>query len=498
MTMRMRVTAVFALVALVTAPASAQVFTDMANHPSRRAAERLAAKGIVVRLPDGRLAPDEPLTRLDVAVFLSKTLGIPTGGVPYLDFRDVDQIPPADRAAVAAASIMGTLSAQKVQVRKGPVLYTLSTNKAVYGPDEQIELTFTIANEGPGVPTEVLSSDRGRPRVKLTERDGAKPGYEGELYVESKTAQGTKRELVARVMIKEVRPDGAIVEVVEQGTVEMKPGLKVLYIQDVWFEYTSSQFHDFIIRDPEGNEIARWSLNRAFLPLTRPVPLAGGHDIKESTRWRQLDQNDKPVRPGRYELIAMHTTKDNPTTLSTTFNRGIITAFPDNTFRPKQAVTRADLAVFMVRAMGLETDAGRRATDPLQVADARDIPAEAHGAVAVALEKKMMLPASDNTFRPARTATRGDAVLALNVLMETMGRFDYTLGTLRETRGGPPPVIVIEDANKQIRPLRVAVVSAIYRNDVPVLLLQLRPGDQLKMLKPTDAGEIMYIEATGR
>ena len=195
MTMRMRVAAVLALVALVTAPASAQIFTDMANHPSRRAAERLAAKGIVVRLPDGRLAPDEPLTRLDVAVFLSKTLGIPTSGVPYLDFKDVDQIPPADRAAVAAASIMGTLSAQKVQLRKGPVLYTLSTNKAVYGPDEPIELTFAIANEGPGVPTEVLPADRGRPRVKLSERDGAKVGYEGELYVESKTAQGMKRDL---------------------------------------------------------------------------------------------------------------------------------------------------------------------------------------------------------------------------------------------------------------------------------------------------------------
>jgi hypothetical protein len=118
--------------------------------------------------------------------------------------------------------------------------------------------------------------------------------------------------------------------------------------------------------------------------------------------------------------------------------------------------------------------------------------------VVVALDKKIMLPFPDNSFRPTRTATRGDAVIALNVLMESFSRYDYTTGTLREIRGGPPPVIVIEDANKQIRPLRVSVVSAIYRNDQVVLLLQLRPGDQLKMLKPTDAGEIMYVEATGR
>jgi hypothetical protein len=82
--------------------------------------------------------------------------------------------------------------------------------------------------------------------------------------------------------------------------------------------------------------------------------------------------------------------------------------------------------------------------------------------------------------------------------METLNRFDFTTATLREIRGGPPPVVVVEDANKQIRSMRVAVVSAIYRNDQPILFLQLRPGDQLKMLKPTDAGEIMYVEATGR
>ncbi|MDR7519672.1 MAG: S-layer homology domain-containing protein [Armatimonadota bacterium] len=493
-----RAAAAIALLAVAAAPAAAQIFTDMANHPARRAAERLAAKGVVTRLPDGRLAPDDPLTRLDVAVSLARVLGLPTGGIPYLDFRDTDQIPPGDRAAVAAASIMGTVSATRVEIRKGTVVYTLTTNKTVYAPDEPIQLNFSIANEGPGVPTEILSADRGRPRVRLSERDGAKVGYQGEVYVETRTPQGTRRDRVARIQIKEFRPDGAIVDILDQGSVEWKPGLKALYLQDVWFEYSSTQFYDFVVRDADGNEMARWSLNRPFQPVAQPIPLAAGTAIQDATRWRQLDQNDRPVRPGRYELVAVHTTKENPTELSITFQRGIIAAFPDNTFRPRQPVTRADLAVFMVRAMGLETEARRRANDPLQVADARDIPAEARGSVVVALEKKALLPLPDNTFRPARTATRGDAVLGLNVLMETLGRYDYTTATLREVRGGPPPVVVVEDANKQIRSHRVAVVSAIYRNDQVVLLLQLRPGDQLKMLKPTDAGEVMYIEATGR
>lgn len=493
-----RVIAVLAVLALVAAPAVAQIFTDMANHPSRRAAERLAAKGIVTRLPDGRLAPDEPLTRLDVALFLARTLGIPTGGVRMPDFRDIDQIPPADRVAVAAASVLGTVSATKVEVKRGTVVYTLTANKPVYGPDEQIELTFTIANLGPGRETEVLSADRGRYRIRLTERDGIKVGTEGELYVESRTPQGVTRQTVARVRVVETRLDGSVVEVVEEGTVAIKTGLKVFFLQDVLFDYGTTQFHDFVIRDVEGNEVARWSLNRPFVVLDRPLPLAANQSLKFATRWKQMDQNDQPVRPGRYELIAVHTTKENPTTVQISFQRGMISAFPDNTFRPRQTVTRAELATFMVRAAGLEAEAYRKSNEPLQVADAAEIPTASRGSVVVAIERKMVPPLADNTFRPGRTANRGEAVFALNVMMEILGRYDFVTGTLRETRGGPPPVVVVEDANKQIRSHRVAVVSAVYRNDVPILLLQLRPGDQLRMLRPSDAGEVMYIEATGR
>jgi len=498
MRMRTRVAATLAAVVLIAAPAAAQIFVDMANHPSRRAAERLAAKGIVTRLPDGRLAPDESLTRLDMALFLAKTIGIPASGIRLPDFKDMDQIPSADRYAVAAASTLGTVSTKKVEVKKGAVLYTLSTNKASYAPDEMVELTFTIGNVGPGRETEVLSPDRGRQRIKLTERDGMKPGYEGELYIENRTPQGVVRGKVARIRVVEVRSDASVLEILDEGTVQMKTGLKVFFLQDAWFEYGTSQFHDFIIKDAEGNEMARWSLGRPFVPVDRPIPLAANQTITYASRWRQLDQNDQPVRPGRYELIAMQTTKENPTTLSIGFQRGLIAAYGDNTFRPKQTITRADLAVFMVRALGLESEAFRKANDSLQVADARDIPAEVRGSVVLAIERKIVPPLGDNTFRPTRMANRGEAIFALNVLMEVMERYDFVTATLRETRGGPPPVVVVEGADRQIRSHRVAVVSAIYRNDAPVLLLQLRPGDQLKMLRPTDAGEVMYIEATGR
>jgi hypothetical protein len=132
------------------------------------------------------------------------------------------------------------------------------------------------------------------------------------------------------------------------------------------------------------------------------------------------------------------------------------------------------------------------------VADGRDIPVDVRGSVVIALDRKLMQPFTDNTFRPTRTSTRGEAIFALNVLMEALNRYDFVTATLREVRQGPPPVVVVEDAQKQIRTQRVGVVSAIYRNDQVVVLQQLRPGDQVKMLKPTDAGEVLYLEATGR
>jgi hypothetical protein len=493
-----RVAAMAIVVALAAAPATAQIFTDMANNPARQAAERLAAKGVVTRLPDGRFAPNEPLTRLDLAAFLGRSLGVPSSGLRPLEFRDVDQIPPTERAAVAAASVMGTVSSTRVEIKKGPVVYALATDKKAYAPDEQVKLIFTIANVGPGRETEIMSPERGRQRIRLGERDGMKPGYEGELYVESRTPQGVTRETVARVRVAVVRPTESVLDIVTDGTVQMRPGLKVFYLQDVWFEYPTTQFHDFIVRDGEGNEVARWSLNRPFQTVDQPVPLAANQEMRFETFWRQLDQNDQPARPGRYEIVAMQTTKENPTTVMVVYQRGLMTAFPDNTFRPRQPVTRAELAVFGVRAMGLEAEAAQRASASLVVADARDIPAEARGSVALALDRKFVLALPDNTFRPGQTATRGDAIMVLNAMMEALGRYNYTVGTLREVRGGPPPVVVVEGEDKQLRTHRVAPVSAIYRGGQPVVLVQLRPGDQVKMLKPTDAGLVMYIEAVGR
>lgn len=266
--------------------------------------------------------------------------------------------------------------------------------------------------------------------------------------------------------------------------------------EDVLFEYHNSQFHDFIVRRADGMEVARWSLGRAFLPVEKPVPLAAGKSMNFNTRWRQLDQNDRPIGPGRYEVVAVHTTKTSPTSLSLFFQKGLVVGYPDNTFRPDQPVTRAELAALAVRAGGLDAEAFSRATATLPVSDNAAVLPWARGSVAVAIERKM-IPLLDGAFRPAQGATRADAAVALDVLMGLLKKYDFQKGVFRGLRESRPPTISIEDEKKAVRTFRVAPAHAVYRNDRRASLGALRPGDVLQFLKESDVGDVVYIEATG-
>jgi hypothetical protein len=413
---RRRWSAVAALAAVVilVLPAWGAIFSDIQGNFAQQSAERLAAKGIVRVPADGKFNPAGPVTRLDFAIFLSRAMGLSGQGLSLPELKDLTEIPRDAQSAVAAVMNVGTVAPPKVEVRKGQITYTLSTDKALYGPGDLVELRFEVKNTG--------------------------------------TA-------------------------------------------DVQFEFTNSQFHDFVIREADGTEIARWSVGRAFLPIQGPVTLAAGAAYPAATRWRQLDQNDNPVPPGRYEISAIHTTKSSPTTLTLTFVKGMMPAFPDNTWRPRAELSRADLAAIVIRAMGLGE---APATAQIPVADAATIPAALRGAVAVAVEKKILLVNAANQIRPAATATRAEVAWALDQLMTATNRYDFSKGILKDVSTGTPSFIVVEDDKKQQRTFRVARAHAIYRNNAPVALRDLRAGDNVLFLKPTDVGDVTYIEASTR
>ncbi len=268
----------------------------------------------------------------------------------------------------------------------------------------------------------------------------------------------------------------------------------------VYFEYVRAQFFDFIIRNLDTHEeVARWSIGKSFGPMPDPLPLAAGQKFEfphsKGTIWQQLNQNDRPVPPGRYEITAIQPTKTNPTSVSIIFNKGLMLGYPDNTWRPKQLVTRAEAAAVIVRSMGLGEIPP---TVPLGVADAAEIPEGVRGAVAMAIEKKIMPPTAQRTFQPARPVTRSELAWALDVLMDSEKRYDFSKGLLKDIAVGNPTLVVIEDERKSFRTFRMARAYAVYRNDKLVDLKDLRPGDTVLLLKIGDVGDVAYIEATGR
>lgn len=414
---RMALLLVAALLVMV-GPVWGAIFTDITGLPAQRAIERLAAKGIFA-LPGTRGAPDKfnptgTVARADLAILLVRAIGLSTQGLTLPSFKDAGDIARDQAPAVAAMTTLGTVSPQKVELRKGPLVYTLSVDKPVYAPNEWILITFRVENTGD---------------------------------------------------------------------------------QDLKFEYATSQAYDFIIRGPKGEEVAKWSYAQSFVPISGPVTMAAKQKLDLGvTRWKQLDQQDDPVDPGRYEIVAIHTTKSNPTSLSLIFTKGVMAAYPDNTFRPKEEITRLDLATMAARAMGLP-DA---APASLTVTDANAVPAAARGTVAAALAKNLISPVGNREFRPASKATRSELAQALDVLMDALNRYSFSKGTLKDPITGNPPQMTIETEQKALRTFRVSRTIAVYRNDRPADLKDLRPGDALRFLNVGDVGDVAYIEATGR
>ena len=95
---------------------------------------------------------------------------------------------------------------------------------------------------------------------------------------------------------------------------------------------------------------------------------------------------------------------------------GIVSGYPDGTFRPDNNVTRAEFAKMLVVALDLAPDAAAAAG----FADAADIPAWARGYVGAAVKAGLIRGYEDGTFRADRQITRAElAVMVARALKAT-------------------------------------------------------------------------------
>lgn len=87
--------------------------------------------------------------------------------------------------------------------------------------------------------------------------------------------------------------------------------------------------------------------------------------------------------------------------------KDVINGYSDGTFRPKQAVTRAEAAIMLGKALNL---IGWKRTTPFKDVAANSA---ASGYIASAAQKGIINGYSDGTFRPAEPITRGQMALLL-------------------------------------------------------------------------------------
>ncbi|MFC6653933.1 S-layer homology domain-containing protein [Paenibacillus rhizoplanae] len=90
--------------------------------------------------------------------------------------------------------------------------------------------------------------------------------------------------------------------------------------------------------------------------------------------------------------------------------QGYISGFSDYTFRPDQPITRQETAVIISRILGFDS---KGATTSGSAQDANLIPAWSKAAVGYLLDQGIMSKNSDGTFQPQRKMTRAETVVVI-------------------------------------------------------------------------------------
>jgi hypothetical protein len=264
--------------------------------------------------------------------------------------------------------------------------------------------------------------------------------------------------------------------------------------QDAKFLFPTTQQYDFVVKRGE-TQIAKWSLGQTFVQSGLDLILAAGKSFTFNTRWLQKDQDNHFVGPGPYEIVGMFTPKDKSVAVALQFQKGLLSTFPDNTFRPNGQVSRAEFSALLVRALGRQGEATQKASAPLSIKDAADVPATLHGYVAVAIDQKIMQPSADGAFRPNAPTTRAEAAGALASVMGALNKFNYVKGKFVSIT---PNDITVSIDNQAVQSYALTPQVAIYRNDKAAAAGELKPNDQVLMLLTGPRGRAGYIEAAGQ
>ncbi len=73
--------------------------------------------------------------------------------------------------------------------------------------------------------------------------------------------------------------------------------------------FSSGQRFDLLVRRPRGDEIWRWSHDKAFIQVIQTVSVRPNDTLTFKGSWDQRDYQGRRVDPGIYEIIAFVTAR---------------------------------------------------------------------------------------------------------------------------------------------------------------------------------------------
>jgi hypothetical protein len=125
--------------------------------------------------------------------------------------------------------------------------------------------------------------------------------------------------------------------------------------------------------------------------------------------------------------------------ISKAVKAGYIVGYPDGTFKPKNEISRQEVAVMVAKLLGLKDIV----TADLYVDDIRT-PAWSKGAIGAVTDQSIMVGYPDGTFRPLQSTTRAEAIVILDRALKV--RADLGIVIPGTTPGTTPPSTTPEPA----------------------------------------------------
>jgi hypothetical protein len=166
----------------------------------------------------------------------------------------------------------------------------------------------------------------------------------------------------------------------------------------------------------------------------------------------------------------------------------------DAPFHPLADATRLNVAVLLVNALGYKAEADAKMTTQLHFKDAKLIPADLVGYVAVAVDHQLITGYDDQTFRPQQAVKRIEMAVMMGRADRLIDRDkqDEVKGTVRSVDTANNS-FVVTTADKDVTVV-LADEASIFIDKAEKELADLKAGMKVEVKLNSD-GKAIYIEA---